>query len=83
MPGELGIQVRDDGDLVLPADDRQDAADRRVSEGGVNVGGTRPRGRSGHARRRVLDRDKAGHLGEPAHGLLMHRREESRRRERR
>jgi hypothetical protein len=82
-PGELGIQVRDDSDLVLPADDRQDGADRRISEGVVNVGGTLYGGRSGHTRRRVLDRDKAGHLGEPSHGLLMHGGKDSRRCERR
>jgi hypothetical protein len=70
-PGQRGIQVRDDGDLVLPADHRQDAADRRVGEGGVDVGGPLLRGRAHLPRRRVLDRDQAGHLGKPAHGLLV------------
>jgi hypothetical protein len=37
--GEFSIQVWGDGDLVLPADDGEDAADRRISEGGVDVFG--------------------------------------------
>jgi hypothetical protein len=28
--------------VILPADHREDGADRRIGEGGVDVGGTRP-----------------------------------------
>src|SRR6185437_6900304 len=38
-PGRLGVQVGDDGDLVLPANHRQDGTDRRIGECGVDVGG--------------------------------------------
>jgi hypothetical protein len=70
--GEVGIQVRDDSDLVLPADHREDGADRRIREGGVDVSGTLPRGRSHLARRRILDRHQASHFGKPADGLFVH-----------
>jgi hypothetical protein len=82
-PGEAGIQVRDDSDLVLPADHREDRADRRIREGGVDVSGTLPRGRPYLARRRVFDRHQASHLGKPAHGLFVHCRKGARRCERR
>jgi hypothetical protein len=34
-PGQGGVQVRDDRDLVVPADHRHDRADPRISERGI------------------------------------------------
>ncbi len=31
-PDRIGIEVRDDSDLIVPADHREDASDRRISE---------------------------------------------------
>lgn len=81
--GRLGIQVRNDDDLVLPANHRQDAPDRRISKRGVDVSRTLDRRRSHPPRRRVFDRNQAGRLREPAHRLFMHRGKDAGRRERR
>jgi hypothetical protein len=54
-----------------------------LGERGVDVGGSGSRGRAHRARRWVLDRNEAGHLGEPPHRLFVHCREGTGRRERR
>jgi len=74
-PGQRGVQVRDDQDLVIPADHRQDRAGPRISERGIDIRGTLGRRGADLARGRELDRDQAGNLGKPAHRLLVHRRE--------
>jgi hypothetical protein len=80
---QVGIEVRDDGDLVLAADRRQHGADLRVGEGRVDVGRPLLRGRTEAARRRVLDGHEPRHLCQAPHRLLVHLRRETRCGERR
>jgi hypothetical protein len=68
------VQQRQHGDLVVPADRREHRADRRIGEGGVQVGGPVGRGRPELPRGGVLDRDQTQFVADPAHGLLVHRR---------
>jgi hypothetical protein len=72
LPSDVGVQVRDHRDLVVPTDDGEDAADLWVGEGGIDVGGTCRRSRTDLTRRRVLNRDQPRHFGEPTHRLFMH-----------
>jgi len=55
--------VRHNGDLILPADRRENGPDLRVGEGGVEVSGTVLRARADPSGRRILDRDQLRDLG--------------------
>ena len=59
---QVGVQVRDHGDLVVAADGREHRPDLRVAEGGVEVGRPVDRGGVEPPGRRVLDRDQPGDL---------------------
>src|SRR5450631_1587010 len=72
LPSDIGVQVRDHRDLVLPTDDGEDGADLWVGEGGIDVGGTCRRCRPDLTRARILDRDQPGQFGEPTHALLVY-----------
>ena len=68
------VEVRHDGDLVVATDRREDGAHLRVTESGVEVGRAICRRGAQPAGRRVLHGHQPGHVGEPAHRLLVHRR---------
>ena len=68
---QVGVQTWNDGDLILPTHHREDAADLRVGERGIHIGGPGRRTGPDPARRGELDGNQTGHLGQPAHRLLM------------
>lgn len=76
--GKCGVEVRDDEDLVIPADRGEDRADTRVGECRVHVCGPGLRGRTQLARRRILDRNQTRERFDPAQRLLMQRRGDGR-----
>jgi hypothetical protein len=80
---QFGVQMGNDGDLILATHHREDAADLRVGERGVDIGGPGRRTGPDPACRGKLDGNQAGHLGEPAHRLLMNSGKGTGRRERR
>ena len=79
---DIGIDVRNDGDLIVAADRRQHRSNAWIRERGGDVGRSILGTRTELACRRILDRDQAGGLGQAMHRLLVYGRGHGRRGER-
>lgn len=70
--------MRDDSDLVIPADGGEDGPDGRVTEGRVEIGGAVFSGSAELTCRRELHGHKTSRLGKSVHSLLVNRRRKAR-----
>ena len=68
---DLGIEVRDDGDLIVAADSGAYGADRVVGEGGHEVAGALTRAGPELPGGRILNGNQTRDLLKPPHGLLV------------
>ena len=73
---QIGVEVRQDGDLILAADAADDGLDLGIGERGVQIGGALGRGRGQHPGGGKLHGDQTEVLAQPAQSQLEGQREE-------